>query len=94
MKYPVFLTRQDCRCQHVVNKGRPRTWSDRLLLAGMKGPWLKQDPGKMCVEPVVITNMVELYQVIGHRCALHGARHAEHVTSKTILRGSASQRTQ
>ena len=75
-----------------VNKGRPRMWPDWLLLTDMKGPWLKPDPGKMHVEVAVVTNMVELDQVVSHRRALHGARHAEHMASKTTLRGSASRR--
>ena len=41
----------------------------------------------MRLEAEVVTNMVELDQVIGH-----GARHAEHVASKTTLRWSASRR--
>ena len=49
-------------------------------------------PDRMRVETAVVTNIVELDQVIGHGCALHGTRCAEYVASKTILRWSASRR--
>ena len=46
--------------------------ADRLLLADPKGLWPKQDLGKMHVEAVVVTDMVELDQVIGQMCPAWG----------------------
>ena len=46
----------------------------------------------MRVEAAVVVNMVELDPVTGHGYDLHGARHYEHVASRTTLRGSASER--